>query len=79
MNDQHPGTTKWMKQCTEKYYFPHLAARIATHINQCMKCMQTKRTGNRLLTPPMINTSKLAMGPKDVLEMDIVRVDEPLN
>ena len=52
---------------------PSLAARIARHINRCMKCMQTKRTDNRLLTPPMINTSKLAMRSEDARQMDIVK------
>ena len=41
--------------------------------------MQTKRTDNRLLTPPMIDTSKLALGPEDALQMDIVPFDEPSN
>ena len=79
MHNKHPGITKVIQQCREKYYYPSLAARIAKHINQCMKCMQTKRTDNRLLTPPMIDTSKLAMGPEDALQMDIVPFDEPSN
>ena len=41
--------------------------------------MQTKRTDNRLLTPPLINTSKLAMGPGDALQMDIVPFNELSN
>ena len=41
--------------------------------------MQTKQTDNRLLTPPMIDTSKLALGPEDALQMDIVPFDEPSN
>ena len=78
-HDKHPGITKVIQQCREKYYYPGLAAKIAKHINQCMKCMQTKRTDNRLLTPPMIDTSKLALGPEDALQMDIVPFDEPSN
>ena len=78
-HDKHPGITKVIQQCREKFYYPGLAAKIAKHINQCMKCMQTKRTDNRLLTPPMIDTSKLALGPEDALQMDIVPFDEPSN
>ena len=78
-HDKHPGKTKVIQQCREKYYYPGLAAKIAKHINQCMKCMQTKRTDNRLLTPPMIDTSKMALGPEDALQMDIVPFDEPSN
>ena len=78
-HDKHPGITKVIQQCREKSYYPGLAAKIAKHINQCMKCMQTKRTDNRLLTPPMIDTSKLALGPEDALQMDIVPFDEPSN
>ena len=79
MHDKQPGITKVIQQCREKYYYPSLAAKIAKHINQCMKCMQTKQTDNRLLTPPVINTSKLAMGPEDALQMDIVPFDKPSN
>ena len=39
--------------------------------------MQTKRTDKRSITPPMIDTSKLALGPEDALQMDIVPFDEP--
>ena len=78
-HDKHLGITKVIQQCREKYYYPSLTARIARHINQCMKCIQTKRTDNRLLTPPIINTSKLAMGPEDALKLDIVPFDEPSN
>ena len=78
-HDKHPGITKVIQQCREKYYYPGLAAKIAKHINQCMKCMRTKRTDNRLLSPPMIDTSKLALGPEDALQMDIVPFDEPSN
>ena len=39
--------------------------------------MQTKRTDKRSITPPMIDTSKLALGPEDTLQMDIVPFDEP--
>ena len=77
--DKHPGITKVIQQCREKYYYPGLAAKIAKHINQCTKCMQTKRTDNRLLTPPLLDTSKLALGPEDALQMDIVPFDEPSN
>ena len=78
-HDKHPGITKVIQQCREKYYYPGLAAKLAKHINQCMKCMQTKRTYNRLLTPPMIDTSKLALGPEDALQVGIVPFDEPSN
>ena len=50
-----------------------MAARIAHHISRCTDCMQTKRS----ITPPMIDTSKLALGPEDALQMDIVSFDEP--
>ena len=54
-----------------------MAARIAHHISGCTDCMQTKRTDKRSITPPMIDTSKLALGPEDALHMDIVPFDEP--
>ena len=79
MNNKHPGTFKVKQPCREKYYFPGLAARLARHISQCMKCMQTKRTDRILLTPPMNNTSKLAKALEDTLQMDIVPFDDPPN
>ena len=47
-----------------------------------MKCMQTKQTDKRLLTlltMPRIIKSKLAMGPEDALQLDIVIFDDPSN
>ena len=41
--------------------------------------MQPQRTDQPLLTPPMINAYKLAMGPEDTLQMDIVPFDDPSN
>ena len=75
--NQHPRIAKVKQQCREKYYYPGMAARIAHHISRCTDCMQTKRTDKRSITPPMIDTSKLALGPEDALQMDIVPFDEP--
>ena len=74
---KHPGVAKTIQQCREKYYFPGLAARIASHIAHCMECAQTKRTPNSTITPPLIDMSKVAMGPEDALQMDIVPFDDP--
>ena len=54
-----------------------MSARIANHISRCTECMQTKRRDKRSITPPMIDTSKMALGPEDALQMDIVPFDEP--
>ena len=74
---KHPGIAKTIQQCREKYYFPGLAARIANHIAHCMECAQTKRTPNSTITPPLIDMSKVAVGPEDALQMDIVPFDDP--
>ena len=79
MHVKHPGIPKEIQQCREKDYFPGLAATIARHINQCTKCMQINQTDHRLLTPRMTNTLKIAMGPADALQMDIVLFDDPSN
>ena len=73
---KHPGIAKTTQQCREKYYFQGLAARIANHISQCTECAQTKRTPNSTITPPQIDMSKIAMGPEDALQMDIVPFDD---
>ena len=54
-----------------------MSARIAHHISRCTESMQTKRTDKRSITPPMIDTSKMALVPEDALQMDIVPFDEP--
>ena len=74
---KHPGIAKVIQQCREKYYYPGLAAKIAQHICKCTECMQTKRTDKRSITPPKIDTSKMALCPEDALQMDIVPCDEP--
>ena len=74
---KHPGIAKTNQQCREKYYFPGLAARIANHISKCIKCAQTKRTLNSTIRPPLIVMSKIAMGPEDALQMDIVQFYDP--
>ena len=74
---RHPGIDKVIQQCREKYYYPGMAARIAHHISRCTECMHTKRTDKRSITPLMIDASKLALGPKDALQLDIFPLDEP--
>ena len=37
---KHPGIAETIQQCREKYYFPGLAARIATHVSLCQQCAQ---------------------------------------
>ena len=74
---KHPAIAKVIQQCREKYYYPGMSARIAHHISRCTECMQTKQTDKQYITPPMIDTSKMALGPEDALQMDIVPFDEP--
>ena len=74
---KHPCIAKTIQQCREKYYFPVLAARIANHISHCRESAQTKRTPNSSITPPLIDLSKVAMGPEDAVQMDIVPFDDP--
>ena len=74
---KHPGIAKVIQQCREKYYYPGMSVRIAHHISRCTECMQMKRADKRSITPPMIDTSKMALGPEDALQMDIVPFDEP--
>ena len=75
----HPsrGIAKTIQQCREKYYVPGLAAKIANHNSLCMECAQTKRTPNSTITPPLIDMSKIAMGPEHALQMDIKPFDDP--
>ena len=73
---KQPGIAKTIQQCREKYYFPGLAAKIANHISLCRECAQTKRTPNSIIIPPLIDMSKVAMGPEDALKMAIVPFDD---
>ena len=69
---KHPGISKMIKQCREKYYYPTLAWRIRQWVGECTNCIQNKRINTKQIRPPMINTSELAMSPEDALEIDIL-------
>ena len=69
---RHPGITKVIQQCREKYYFPCLSHTIREKIKHCKDCIQTKRIDPTKITPPMIDMNNLAMGPEDALQIDVV-------
>ena len=72
-----PGIAKVIQQCRERYHYPGLALKICQHISQCQECLQTKRTPNSTITPPLIDMSLIAMGPEDAMQVDIVPFDDP--
>ena len=74
---KHPGIAKVIQQCRERYYYQGLALKICQHISQCHECLQTKRTPNNTITPPLIDMSQITMGPEDALQTDIIPFDEP--
>ena len=76
MFGKHPGIAKVFQQCRERYYYPGLAPKICQHISQCKESLQTKRKPNSIITPPLIDMSKIAMGPEDAMQMDIVPFDD---
>ena len=73
---RHPGITKVIQQCREKYYFPCLSHTIREKIRHCKDCIQTKRIDPTKITPPMIDMNNLAMGPEDALQIDVVPFNE---
>ena len=77
MFSKNPGIAKVIQQCRERYYYPGLALKICQHISQCKECLQTKRTSNSTITPPLINLSNIAMASEDAMQMDFVPFDEP--
>ena len=77
MCSKHPGITKVIQRVRERYYYPGLALKLCQHISQCKECLQTKRTPNSTITPPIIDMSKIAMGPEDAMQMVIVPFDDP--
>ena len=56
-------------------FYPVHASNICRHISQSLECIQTRRTRNTIITPPLIGTSQMAMGPEDALQMDKVPFD----
>ena len=48
---KHPGTTKTIIACREKYYYPKMAQLIREWVMSCEKCIRELRT-NPELTPP---------------------------
>ena len=67
MFGKHPGIAKVIQQCRERYNYPGLALKICQHISQCLECLQTKRTPNTTITPPLTDVSQIAMGPEDAM------------
>ena len=74
---KHPGIAKVIQQCREKYYYPGLALRIRQQVASCQECIQNKRIDPKKITPPMIDTNAMALGPEDALQIDVVPFDEP--
>ena len=61
-----------IKECRLKYHYPGLAKRIEQWVLQCEDCIKYKRISNIQIRPKMINNTEDVLGPKDILEIDIL-------
>ena len=69
---KHPGITKMIQECRSKYYYLGLAKSIKQWVVQCKDCTEYKRINNTQFRPKMINKTEHVLGPKDILEIDIL-------
>ena len=70
--NKHPGITKMIQECREKYYYPVLAQKIRAWVISCFDCIANKRTDIRQIRPKMLSNTELTFGPEDCLEVDIL-------
>ena len=61
-----------IQECRSKYYHPGLAKRIKQWVLKCEDCNKYKRISDNQIRPEMINKTDHVLGPKDILEIDIL-------
>ena len=70
--NKHPGITKVIQECREKYCFPGLARKIRAWVTSYPDCIVNKRIDTRQIRPKMLSNNEFTMGPEDCLEVDIL-------
>ena len=69
---KHPGISKMMQEVRQKYYFPSIATYVKNWVRDCETCIQDKRTNNTRITPELIHIPEWDLGPKDLMQIDLL-------
>ena len=69
---RHPGISKTIIACREKYYFPKMAQLIREWVMSCEQCIRESRIDPSLTRPPLQNPNEHITAPEDAIQIDLV-------
>ena len=69
---KHPGISKTIIACREKYYFPKMAQLIREWVISCEQCIRESRIDPSLTRPPLQNPNEHITAPEDAIQIDLV-------
>ena len=69
---RHPGISKTIIACREKYYFPKMAQLIREWVMSCEQCIRESRIDPNLTRPPLQNPNEHITAPEDAIQIDLV-------
>ena len=69
---KHPGISKTIIACREKYYFPKMAQLIREWVISCKQCIRESRIDPSLTRPPLQNSNEHITAPEDAIQIELV-------
>ena len=69
---KHPGISKTIIACREKYYFPKMAQLIREWVMSCEQCIRESRIDRSPTRPPLQNPNEHITAPEDAMQIDLV-------
>ena len=69
---KHPGISKTITACREKYYFPKMAQLIREWVISCEQCIRESRIDPSFTRPPLQNPNEHITAPEDAIQIDLV-------
>ena len=69
---KHPGISKTIIACREKYFFPKMAQLIREWVMSCEQCIRESRIDFSFTRPPLQNPNEHITAPEDAIPIDLV-------
>ena len=69
---KHPGITKTIIACRQKYYYPNMAKLIRQWVMSYEQCIRESRIDHRLTQPALQNPKEYITAPEDAMQIDLV-------
>ena len=69
---KHLGISKMLQEIRQKNYFPSIATYVRNWVRDCQICIQDKRINNTRITPELIHIPEWDLGPKDLMQIDLL-------